>query len=292
MPKTRTMGIDCLKAGVPLVYRRQLASELKNIYEAPASNLQEDEVFFDTLDAAGVVPCSPDSRFQSPDSVLSASQEPYILSIQGGVEDGSTIFDAALGEPLVERLLESANDSKTEESFVGLEDYIDTSSQMMETSDAPHSWSNIWEGAASPVSVVPEMENEIPADIRLASEIEQLKVPQTKTRRPKVYTPADKRTKAWLKKRERNNKAAKANRDREKAAKLAAKERHRNLLNRNRSMREEVAKLEAERDRLIQQRDARSSNLNQSVNVPDILADIFEDLPTDQYSLSPPVPLF
>lgn len=253
--------------------------------------MKEDSVFFEaTPDAVGV---ADDSRLQSPDNVLSVGQEPYIMSIQGGVEDGFPMLDTVL-EPLFEGFTASAfaDDSKnTEETLMSLEELLDVSTET-KTSDRMDSWMDVLgEEAPSPPSIVPDMDTEMPTDTRFAGEIEQFKVPQTKTRRPKVLTPTEKRTKAWMLKRERNNKAAKANRDKEKAAKLAAKQRHKNLLIRNRSMREDVAKLDAERARLVQLRDARRASFNQPMCVPDILADILEDLTAEQFSLSPPDPM-
>ena len=138
---------------------------------------------------------------------------------------------------------------------------------------------------------VPDMDTEITTDTRFAGEMKQVKVLQTKKRRPKVLTLIEKRTNAWMEKRKRNNEAAKATRDKKKAAKLAAKERHKKLLIRNRTLREEVAKLDAERERLVQLRDARRASFNQPMCIPDIRVDILEELTAEQFSLFPPVPM-
>lgn len=80
--------------------------------------------------------------------------------------------------------------------------------------------------------------------------VQDLTVPETKKRRKKVPTPAAKQTPGWHRKRERNNHAAALNRAKEKATKVAAKQRHQSLLFRNGRLRVEVQALEAELVRL------------------------------------------
>lgn len=104
----------------------------------------------------------------------------------------------------------------------------------------------ILSGTVGSASGIPEL----PVRARVELEMKQLEVPRTKSRRKKVYTPASQQTKAWKKKRERNNLAAAANRLREKEAKLAAKHRHLGLRDRNRHLRIKVLDLEAQLTRL------------------------------------------
>lgn len=91
---------------------------------------------------------------------------------------------------------------------------------------------------------VPDLET------RMSTELQVLTVPEAKKRRKKVPTPAAKQTPRWHRKRERNNHAAALNRAKEKATKVAAKQRHQRLLFRNSALRIEVQALEAELARL------------------------------------------
>lgn len=87
-------------------------------------------------------------------------------------------------------------------------------------------------------------------DANMAALAAVLTVPQAKKRRKKVPTPAAKQTPRWHRKRKRNNHAAALNRAKEKATKVASKQRHQRLLFRNSALRIEVQALEAELARL------------------------------------------
>lgn len=114
-------------------------------------------------------------------------------------------------------------------------------------------------------------EPELPVRARVTLEMMQLEVPRTKSRRKKVHTPASQQTKAWKKKRERNNLAAAANRLREKEAKLAAKHHHLGLRDRNLHLRTKVRDLEAQLMRLEQAKSTAAKELSDGfASVPEL----------------------
>jgi hypothetical protein len=81
-------------------------------------------------------------------------------------------------------------------------------------------------------------------DDRFASEIELLRVPQTKGRRKKVAVAQAQKDAGYLKRRAKNTAAASLNRKMEKAKKLARQGKHADLVSRNAALRAEVAGLE------------------------------------------------
>lgn len=92
---------------------------------------------------------------------------------------------------------------------------------------------------ADAAAVVPDV-----MDDRFASEIELLRVPQTKGRRKKVAVAQAQKDAGYLKRRAKNTAAASLNRKMEKAKKLARQGKHAVLVSRNAALRAEVAGLE------------------------------------------------
>lgn len=150
----------------------------------------------------------------------------------------------------------------------------------------------IMEQADINISVVPSeavaatvpdlMDETVPLDIRMAPEIEQLRVPGIKGRRKKTATPASKKNAAYFARRQKNNIAASLNRARERAARREAKERGLQLAARNSNLRSHVKSLEEELEDL-QAREAAA--INSSVG------NAFVGLSVEEFSLSPPVPV-
>lgn len=93
---------------------------------------------------------------------------------------------------------------------------------------------------ADAAAVVPDV-----MDDRFASEIELLRVPQTKGRRKKVAVALAHKDAGYLKRRAKNTAAASLNRKMEKAKKLARQDKHAVIVSTNAALRAEVAGLEA-----------------------------------------------
>jgi len=92
---------------------------------------------------------------------------------------------------------------------------------------------------ADAAAVVPDV-----MDDRFASEIELLRVPQTKGRRKKVAVALAHKDAGYLKRRAKNTAAASLNRKMEKAKKLARQDKHAVIVSTNAALRAEVAGLE------------------------------------------------
>lgn len=129
----------------------------------------------------------------------------------------------------------------------------------------------------SAAAVVPDV-----MDDRFASEIELLRIPQTKGRRKKVAVPAVQKDAAYLKRRAKNNAAASLNRKMEKAKKLARQGKHAVLVNRNAALRADVAALELVLAELQAQHAAETET---DANPFD---EIFAGLAASEFSLTPP----
>lgn len=124
-----------------------------------------------------------------------------------------------------------------------LDDFLSAGKIQMETSDHEvlsfaAELDSVME-IADAAPVVPDV-----MDDRFASEIELLRVPQTKGRRKKVAVAQAHKDAGYLKRRAKNTAAASLNRKMEKAKKLARQNKHAAIVSTNAALRAEVAGLE------------------------------------------------
>lgn len=151
------------------------------------------------------------------------------------------------------------------------QDFERTLISIMENADKAH----VVEPSEAIAATVPElMDQTAPLEVRMATQIERLRVPPSKSRKKKTFTPEAKKDAAYLARRAKNNKAAALNRAKERATRVATKQRANFLSARNINLRAEVKKLEEE---------LRTLQVQLSVG------NVFSDLSAVEYSLSPPV---
>lgn len=133
------------------------------------------------------------------------------------------------------------------------------------------------------VAVVPDlMDATVPLEVRMAAEMEQLRVPQPKPRKKRKAVPASKKDALYYVRRAKNNAAAAANRAKGKLARAALKKRAAQLTSINDNLKAEVQSLEDELVLLRKQKAVREASLLAANS------NIFSGLADTEFSLTPP----
>jgi len=128
-------------------------------------------------------------------------------------------------------------------------------------------------------ATVPDlMDRSAPLGVRMATQIDELRLPLHKSRRKKIETPAGKKDAAYYARRAKNNKAASLNRKKSRDSRAAAKETACKLSITNAKLRCQVQTLEAELQELLLQKSALSYNAGHQLDALD----------SSDFSLSPP----
>lgn len=133
-------------------------------------------------------------------------------------------------------------------------------------------------------AVVPDlMDDTLPLEVRMAAEMDQLRVPQPKPRRKRKAVPSSKKDDLYYVRRAKNNAAAAANRAKEKVARTAMKALAQELSLINKGLKAEVQSLE---DELVLLRNQRAVQRKFSLSAD---SSLFSGLAKTEYSLTPPV---
>lgn len=128
-------------------------------------------------------------------------------------------------------------------------------------------------------ATVPDlMDRSAPLGIRMATQIDELRLPSHKKRRKKAETPASKKDAAYYARRAKNNKAASLNRKKLRDNRAAAKKTALKLSSTNAKLRCQVQTLEAELQELLSKKSALCHYAGHQLDMLD----------SSDFSLSPP----